>query len=406
MGRSPGLALFLAARSLTGMPREKPDSGAVSRPDGRLVWMHVGQATNPEAIVELARRLSVRRRATSVLLTSDRPETVPNRNKILRAAAPGDTPAEARRFYGEWRPDVAVFAGSGLHASALAEAKARGVRTILVDAHVPAQTVRALRWTPFAAPSLFSGVSHILTGSEADAATFRKLRAPSDRIEMAGFLEEGTAPIPCSEAERSTLAALLAARPVWLAMNVTPQELDLVIAAHTRTSRIAHRLLLILVPSEPDRGRELKTRLDTEGWQVGLRTDGDEPDPHVQIYIADTADEMGLWYRLSPITFLGRSLVPGGEGHDPYEPAALGSAILSGPHTNGHRHVFSRFLRAGAARTVGSADALGDALADLLAPDRAAEMARRAWEITSAGAEVTDRVLHLIEQALDASETA
>jgi 3-deoxy-D-manno-octulosonic-acid transferase len=65
-----------------------------------------------------------------------------------------------------------------------------------------------------------------------------------------------------------------------------------------------------------------------------------------------------------------------------------------------------RFLAAGAARTAGSAEALGEAVADLLAPDRTAEMARRAWEITSAGSEVTDRVIALVEQVLDAPETA
>ena len=45
-------------------------------------------------------------------------------------------------------------------------------------------------------------------------------------------------------------------------------------------------------------------------------------------------------------------------------------------------------------------------MADLLAPDRAAEMARRAWEITSAGSELTDRVIELVMQSLDEREPA
>jgi 3-deoxy-D-manno-octulosonic-acid transferase len=44
---------------------------------------------------------------------------------------------------------------------------------------------------------------------------------------------------------------------------------------------------------------------------------------------------------------------------------------------------------------------LGEAVADLLSPDRAAEMSRRAWEVTSQGAELTDRVLELLVTALD-----
>jgi 3-deoxy-D-manno-octulosonic-acid transferase len=71
-----------------------------------------------------------------------------------------------------------------------------------------------------------------------------------------------------------------------------------------------------------------------------------------------------------------------------------------------HRRRLQRFLAAGAARTVGSAEALGAAVADLLAPDRTAEMARRAWEITSAGSELTDHVIELVFQSLDEDEDA
>jgi 3-deoxy-D-manno-octulosonic-acid transferase len=122
--------------------------------------------------------------------------------------------------------------------------------------------------------------------------------------------------------------------------------------------------------------------------------------------VADVPGEAGLWYRLAPITFLGGSLLRGGQGHDPCEPAALGSAILTGPDTGATGESFQRFLAAGAARTAGSAEALGEAVADLLAPDRAAEMARRAWEITSAGSDLTDRVIELVTQSLDERDGA
>jgi 3-deoxy-D-manno-octulosonic-acid transferase len=51
------------------------------------------------------------------------------------------------------------------------------------------------------------------------------------------------------------------------------------------------------------------------------------------VWVVDTLGEMGLWYRLAPIVFVGRSLLPPGGGQNPLEPARLGCAIAVGAYT-------------------------------------------------------------------------
>ena len=51
------------------------------------------------------------------------------------------------------------------------------------------------------------------------------------------------------------------------------------------------------------------------------------------MWIADTVGELGLWYRLTGIAFVGRSLLPPGGGQNPLEPARLGCAVAVGPYT-------------------------------------------------------------------------
>ena len=82
-------------------------------------------------------------------------------------------------------------------------------------------------------------------------------------------------------------------------------------------------------------------------------------------------------------------------------PAALGSAILHGPRTGTAGPVFVRLGAARATRAVASASDLGDALGDLLAPDRAARLAQAAWGVVSEGAEVTEGVLFRIRAIMD-----
>ena len=84
------------------------------------------------------------------------------------------------------------------------------------------------------------------------------------------------------------------------------------------------------------------------------------------------------------------------------EPAALGSAILYGPNVGRYLEVYSRFANAGAARIVKDSDTLASAVQQCLAPDQAALMAAAGWNVASSGAEVTDKVIELVHDTLDA----
>jgi 3-deoxy-D-manno-octulosonic-acid transferase len=114
---------------------------------------------------------------------------------------------------------------------------------------------------------------------------------------------------------------------------------------------------------------------------------------------------LGLWYRVAPISLVGGSLQPIG-GHNPFEPAALGSAILHGPYVTNFVDIYQRLSEAGAARLVTGPDTLSEAVHELMNPDKAAAMAHAAWEVVSQGAEVTDRALDAIFDRLDAGPAA
>lgn len=86
------------------------------------------------------------------------------------------------------------------------------------------------------------------------------------------------------------------------------------------------------------------------------------------------------------------------------EAAALGSAILHGPRTGRSGPIFGRLGAARATRAVASVSDLGDALGDLLAPDRAARLAQAAWAVASEGAEVTETILKRVRAIMDGDE--
>jgi 3-deoxy-D-manno-octulosonic-acid transferase len=348
---------------------------------------------------ELARRLQEEDGIT-VLITGA--ETPAGAGAFLFQPPPPDTAADARAFLDHWRPEIVVFADGEIRPALLHEAIQRRLPLLMVAARQPYLLRDRDGWYPGLVRGLLPAFRNVLALDEPAARAFRKAGAPAGQVEIAGRMEEASAALPCLEAERAALAKLLATRPVWLAAALPEMEETSIIAAHRAALRLAHRLLLIIVPQDPARAEALAKRLEEEeGWTVALRSAEQEPDPETEVYIADSASEYGLWYRLAPITYLGGSLLGAGCVRDPLEPAALGSAILHGPRPGEFGSIFGRLGAARAARAVGSGADLGDALGDLLAPDKTARLAQAAWAVASEGADVTERVMSLIRRLMD-----
>lgn len=425
MGRSLGLAFYLAfsaradgyARRLLdrrlAAGKEDPErlserlgDAGQERPDGPLAWFHAASVGETLSLLELIRKLGEARPEASFLVTTG---TVTSASvlasrmppRTIHQFIPVDTRRAVVRFLDHWQPDLAVWTESEFWPRLMVETHRRGIPMVLVNARLSEKSHDRWRWLPGFAKSLLTRFDHVLAQDTQTAGHLRRLGLPRDRVEVIGTLKEGSAALPCDETERTTMASRLAGRPVWLAASTHPGEEEIVVEAHAAAGRTARRLLLIIAPRHPERGAAIAGTLRSGGWDVARRSLGEVPTDETQIYVADTLGEMGLWYRLAPVSFLGGSLVEIG-GHNPFEPAALGSAILHGPHVVNFADVYARLAEAGATMEVRDADSLARALSEALAPDRAAELAHAAWEVCSSGAEVTERTLEVLLARLPA----
>lgn len=393
MALSIGRTLY----NLTGRREPGPEAVRLARPSGELIWLHAPEAACARGLLQLAQRL-IDALGVNVLLTC--PDDLPVGRGMIRQPPPADTAAEVKSFLSHWQPQVAILAEGEVRPALLLEAEQRRVPVLMVDARAPYLLKARDGWYPGLLRASLQSVRQVMAVDEAAARAFRK--AGAGEVAVAGRMEEPSAALPYHEPERAALAAIMATRPVWLAADVPAAEEAAVIAAHRSALRLAHRLLLILVPQDPSRGDALARQIEAaEGWAVAQRGLEQEPDTETEVYIPDSNAEYGLWYRLAPVTYMGGSLLGEGCARNPMEPAALGSAIIYGPRPGSYGVVFGRLGAAQAARAVGSASDLGEALSDLLAPDRVARLAQAAWGLASDGVEVTDRVIELARRILD-----
>ncbi len=407
MVRSLGLTAYQAL-ARRGEPPKVPHRPL--RPVGELVWIHAAERDNLIAVFDLAARLCASRDGLNVLITqpTEAPQAprdaFPDEWEILFDALPSDHPDSVTDFLDHWAPDTCLWIWGALRPNLILKSASRGCPMILLDADAKGFDGRRDRWLPDLTSHLLKHFSHVHVRSEAGRRRLKKIGFDPGKITITSPLVAGGRALPCSDSDLSDLSEAIGGRPAWFAACLAEQEIGVVLDAHRQALRHSHRLLLILNTANPDDAEEAKkyaadARLALVNW-----SNGQEPDETTQVMIADDVADRGLFFRLAPVSFLGGSLVPDSRGCDPFEAAALGSAVLYGPRVGRFISSYSRLAAAGAARIVNDAAALGNAVSRLIAPDQAATMAHAGWDVISRGAELTDRITDLVQDALDARE--
>jgi 3-deoxy-D-manno-octulosonic-acid transferase len=115
------------------------------------------------------------------------------------------------------------------------------------------------------------------------------------------------------------------------------------------------------------------------------------------IYVADTMNELGLFYRLAPFCFLGGTLVPMG-GHNPLEPAALHCAVLAGSSRANAAMAFEAVLGAQGFGSIRSAGDIAREARQLLSDPA---IARAAGDAAAKGAATLSGAVEKTIAALD-----
>jgi 3-deoxy-D-manno-octulosonic-acid transferase len=389
MARSLAIAAYLAG---LGAP-ERPLNPAKQppRPTGTIIWARCSQADQLTAVDTLRRKLSEDGDPIHVIAT------MRDWDKELAGSALPEPQGKEniRAFIAHWRPAMAVWIKGDLDPILLAEMRSVDIPAILVDATSDGLDHVAGTWVPGAMRSLLSEFEAVLALDSHAAERLIRAGTPEDAVLITGPMEDCAPTLPCNEAERNDVARAIGTRPVWLAAATQLEESDDLCKAHQFASRRAHRLLLIVVPKHQVMAIAIAEEMQLRGLNVALRSQEPKPSDITQIYVVDTEEELGLWYRIAPITYMGGTL-HGGGCRDPFEATALGSAVLYGPQVAPFQRHAARLNAAGASRLIRSAADLGPTVETLLSADKTAEIAHAAWDVTSRGASVTNRIAAFI----------
>lgn len=371
----PLLHKYRARRGKEDPARQGERFGIASRarPAGQLVWVHAASVGETNAALPVIERMLAGNVALNVLLTTGTTTSAALAARRLPERAfhqyvPLDAAQYVARFLDHWKPNLAIFTESEIWPNLILEASARKIPMTLINARMSPRSMKRWRRSARLGRPLFSRFALVLAQNDRIARVIRFLGAP-EVITSGNIKIDAPAP-PVDLAALANLKAAAAGRPVWLAASTHHGEERIIGEAHIAMRRTLPGLLTVIVPRHPERAGELATTLGALGLKTEKRTETAVPAPETDVYIADTIGELGTFYALVPVAFVGGSLVPHG-GQNPIEAVRHHVAVLSGPHTHNFQDSFSALQRAKGTVVVTSAEELAREALKLMQDDEA-----------------------------------
>jgi 3-deoxy-D-manno-octulosonic-acid transferase len=406
----PALRVYLLRRVTRGKEeqgrlRERFGVASEPRPAGPLVWLHAASVGESLSLLPLVEALRTREPGLNVLVTSGTVTSARLLQTRLPAGVvhqynPIDRAAWVRRFLDHWRPDLALYVESELWPNLLGMTQARGIPTGLLNARMSETSFRNWRRMPAFIHRLMAGFQFCLAQNPTQAERMAALGARNPR--PLGNLKCAAKPLQVDAQALDALRRATADRPCWLAASTHDGEEAAAAEVHAALKTRHPGLLTVIAPRHPERAAEVARLLRGRGLRVAQRSRASASalNAETDVYLVDTLGELGLFYSLCPVAFVGGSL-SGLGGHNPIEPARLGCAVVHGPDMRAFTEVAEDLSEPGGSWQVADADGLIRAVDRLLTePDTRAHQAAAARAVAESQAGVLDAVLAELEPYL------
>jgi 3-deoxy-D-manno-octulosonic-acid transferase len=375
-GFLPGILQRRAAKGKEDAGRigERLGTASVTRPQGVLIWLHGASVGESMVALSVASKMREARSDLVFLFTSGTKTSADMIAGRLDAGdshryVPVDTPSATQAFITGWKPDLAVFVEGEIWPNLLMAARSTGVPTALINARMTAKSANNWARRKATAHFLFDGFDVVLPADTRTKNGLSLLR--TGPIGAVGNLKLA-APVPSvDDAALKALRAAIADRPVWLAASTHAGEDKIMIMVHNAIMTAAPNALMIIAPRHPERANDVEVDCRIAGIVPIRRSRGEIPNKNDPIWLWDTMGELGLAMSLAPVTFMGGSLVDNVGGHNPVEPAQIGSAIVSGALVHNFENLYQELEDEGGARIIDNpmSDVIAMSIAGLLGDD-------------------------------------
>lgn len=304
---------------------------SLKRPTGDIVWFHGASVGESLSILPIIERIAKVRPNTYFLITTTTLaaakvlETRIHNDKILHQFLPFDSNLWVNKFLNHWQPKIAFFIESEIWPNLLRNIHKRKIKTYLLNARLSDKSLRNWKMLGGFSKNLWRSFAGIYTQSTEFTKRFYQLGAL--QAQTLGNIKLLSAPLPFNEDEYLYWKEKIGNRKCWIVASTHEGEETQILEVHKQLQQYFPDLLTIIAPRHIQRCDDICKLTDS----LKIARFSCQSLESEDILLVDAMAKLGVFYRICPIAFIGGSLIPQG-GHNPLEPAVIGSFPIWGPH--------------------------------------------------------------------------
>jgi 3-deoxy-D-manno-octulosonic-acid transferase len=382
-----------------------------------MIWLHAVSVGEVNLCTQLIRALEPRVPNVKIVVSTTTTTGMGELQKKLPTRTgkiyyPIDCSLYVNRAFKVIHPEAIVLVEAEIWPNFIWQARRLGIPIFLVNARLSEKSFRGYKKFAFLFRPVFASFTGVGVENEADAARLRELGCRPEAIKIVGNLKFDAAkldekqPLNVSRLLRQ-LAVPIGAK-IIVAGSTHAGEEAILAEQFLRLRTQFPDLFLVLVPRHFERARQVGKELTDRKVKFVYRTEvvakSKFSPGEVDCLLVNTTGELKYFYEHATVIFVGKSLSAEG-GQNPIEPAALGKAVVFGPHMQNFAEIARSFVKQKGAIQVHDAGELEKILAELLADEtRRIELGQNALQVVRTNEGGVGRTVEMIVKHLDGDE--
>ena len=323
-----------------------------------------------------------------------------------------------RRAFSVIRPARIVLVEAEIWPNLAAEAHARRIPLVLVNARLSPRSERRFRRFQFLVAPTFRILDLVCVQEPEDVDRWHRLGVERSRIKYTGSIKYDPADFDyTAEAQepggvvatspRYMLPVLSLERPVLFGGSTHRGEEEILTKAFLNLRQKFPSLCLFIAPRHVERVQQIRAQLETLSLDVRVASQvtGDT-EVKADCVLLDRTGELQRWYSIATVVFIGKSLTAHG-GQNPVEPILAGKPVIFGPHMENFATLAKTLVSKNGAIQVSDIDSLERAVDNLLRDSETCQrLVQSAREVLNQHRGATARAAALITDLRSGREAA
>ena len=320
------------------------------------LWIHAASVGEVQAAEPLIRALLAQWPAASITVSTQSLTGAQQLRQhwgaqVQHLFLPIDTPGATARFLDRLQPRLLVLIERELWPELLLQCRQRSIPVALVNARLSERSAQTYQRFHALMRPVWAQLALVACADGPSQERLAGLGVPAHRLMETGNLKFD---LPTGTALPPSLDWLASRSAVLVAGSTHEGEESALLAAWPAFAQQHPHCALVLVPRHPERFDAVARQIESAGFPVRRRSQGDRLGPDDSVYLADTMGELRTWYAHATACFIGGSLAPIG-GHNALEALACAKPVLFGPHTHNFQSLYETIQAQGIGALVANA---------------------------------------------------